>query len=359
MDRRKISSEDGQVLIQVTLMLVVLLAFVGLAIDGGLVYAERRHMQNAADAGALAGARELCLGHTASEAEAKAREYLIFNGVLDSAILGGDISVVDNVVDVTARVTTNTFLMGLIGSPTVDIGADAAAACGAASRACGLWPIAFEQAAWEIMFDDGGCEDEREFIVWNDEKLECEEGKNLCDCYECDIDGTVEGDDIVVMGGGDRGWLDFGALSELYPGFAEECTGGGASLLECHIRSNAGLAVDLPMCIAGESGVVAGVKDGIDSRAGDFVQIPLFNDFCPVDTPPKEYHVAGFGCVEVIGWEQSFVLEPSDAYSDTLKTERGKAIRVKMACDECTTECGSTTGATPQPWELTAVSLIK
>ena len=54
MDRRRCSSEDGQVLIQVALMLVVLLTFVGLAIDGGLVYAERRQMQNAADAAALA-----------------------------------------------------------------------------------------------------------------------------------------------------------------------------------------------------------------------------------------------------------------------------------------------------------------
>ncbi len=287
MDRRRCSSEEGQVLIQVTLMLVVLLTFVGLAIDGGLVYAERRQMQNAADAAALAGARELCLGHSATEAGAKAREYLIFNSVSDSAIESGDISIIDNVVDVTARETTNTFLMGLIGSPTVEIVADAAAACGGATSACGLWPIAFEQVAWETMVIDGGCEDDKEFLVWNDEKLECEEGKDLCDCYECDINDTVEGDDIVVMAGGNRGWLDFGNLGDLYPGFAEGCKGGGASLLECHIRSNSGLTVDLPMCIPGEPGVKAGVKDGIDSRAGDFVQIPLFDTFCASSDPKK------------------------------------------------------------------------
>ena len=46
---------------------------------------------------------------------------------------------------------------------------------------------------------DGGCDEDKEFIVWNDEKLECEEGKDLCDCYECDINDTVEGNDIVAM----------------------------------------------------------------------------------------------------------------------------------------------------------------
>jgi hypothetical protein len=40
---------------------VALFAFVGLAVDGGYTFAQRRWMQNAADAAALAGARELLL----------------------------------------------------------------------------------------------------------------------------------------------------------------------------------------------------------------------------------------------------------------------------------------------------------
>src|SRR5690606_4536767 len=69
--------ERGQTLVQVALMLVVLLGFAALAIDGGMVYAERRHMQNAADAGALAGARELCLSGSETLAIEKARAYTV------------------------------------------------------------------------------------------------------------------------------------------------------------------------------------------------------------------------------------------------------------------------------------------
>ncbi len=54
--------ESGQTLVYVALSLVTLLLFVALAIEAGHLYAERRRMQNAADAGALAGVRESCLG---------------------------------------------------------------------------------------------------------------------------------------------------------------------------------------------------------------------------------------------------------------------------------------------------------
>ncbi len=49
-------SERGQVLILIVFAMVVLIALTGLAVDGASVYADRRHAQNAADAGALAGA---------------------------------------------------------------------------------------------------------------------------------------------------------------------------------------------------------------------------------------------------------------------------------------------------------------
>jgi len=59
---RSYRKQSGQVLIQVALMIGVLLLMAALAVDVGNMYAERRRMQNAADAGALAGARDLCLG---------------------------------------------------------------------------------------------------------------------------------------------------------------------------------------------------------------------------------------------------------------------------------------------------------
>jgi hypothetical protein len=49
------SSEQGQALVLLVLSMVVLLGFTALAIDGGMVYSDRRHVQNAADAASLAG----------------------------------------------------------------------------------------------------------------------------------------------------------------------------------------------------------------------------------------------------------------------------------------------------------------
>ncbi|MEJ2303473.1 MAG: Tad domain-containing protein [Anaerolineales bacterium] len=49
------SSERGQALILLVFAAVALLGFTALAIDGGMVYADRRHAQNAADAASLAG----------------------------------------------------------------------------------------------------------------------------------------------------------------------------------------------------------------------------------------------------------------------------------------------------------------
>jgi hypothetical protein len=49
------NSEKGQALIFIVIGFVILLGFVGLAIDGGRVYSDRRHAQNSSDAASLAG----------------------------------------------------------------------------------------------------------------------------------------------------------------------------------------------------------------------------------------------------------------------------------------------------------------
>ena len=48
-------AERGQVLVLLVLGMVVLLGFTALAVDGGMVYADRRQAQNASDASSLAG----------------------------------------------------------------------------------------------------------------------------------------------------------------------------------------------------------------------------------------------------------------------------------------------------------------
>ncbi len=49
-------SEKGQIVILLMLVMIVLLAFTALAIDGGMVFSDRRHAQSVADSASLAGA---------------------------------------------------------------------------------------------------------------------------------------------------------------------------------------------------------------------------------------------------------------------------------------------------------------
>lgn len=79
MARRRAGDPRGQVLVIVALALVVLLAFAGLAIDVGRSMAERRHVQNAADAAALAACKAIIDGATDSSASATARTIAAVN----------------------------------------------------------------------------------------------------------------------------------------------------------------------------------------------------------------------------------------------------------------------------------------
>ncbi|MEX1072019.1 MAG: Tad domain-containing protein [Anaerolineales bacterium] len=65
--------ERGQAIVLLAMLIVGLLAAMAIAADGGLLYAQRRSMQNAADNGALAGALAICSGGDAvAAAEAAA-----------------------------------------------------------------------------------------------------------------------------------------------------------------------------------------------------------------------------------------------------------------------------------------------
>lgn len=71
--------DHGQVLVIFALSITVLFAAAGLAFDVGRFYSERRFLQNAADAAALAAASALIRGETTTQADARAREVLTAN----------------------------------------------------------------------------------------------------------------------------------------------------------------------------------------------------------------------------------------------------------------------------------------
>ena len=57
--RAFLGDESGQAIIWVAVMLPLFLSIIGLAIDGGIVFSERRELQNIADGAARAGAMQI------------------------------------------------------------------------------------------------------------------------------------------------------------------------------------------------------------------------------------------------------------------------------------------------------------
>ncbi len=62
---RSLSDERGAVLILTVMMMPVMFGFLGLMLDGSMLYAARRELQDAADSAALAGAMQVDLGYFA------------------------------------------------------------------------------------------------------------------------------------------------------------------------------------------------------------------------------------------------------------------------------------------------------
>jgi len=78
--------EQGQVIILMALAMVALLGFTSLAIDGGMLYADRRAAQNAADAAAFAGILKKAKGLSDADAIMAAVDLASTNGYESSQV---------------------------------------------------------------------------------------------------------------------------------------------------------------------------------------------------------------------------------------------------------------------------------
>jgi Flp pilus assembly protein TadG len=117
--------EQGQILMVAALLLPVLLAMAGLAIDIGTYAANRRSLQNAADGAALAGGQEL---PNASAAETKALEYTSDHGINPSHVT---VTVTGGTTTPTIRVSIsrnhNFSFMAVVGVGSKSVAAAASA----------------------------------------------------------------------------------------------------------------------------------------------------------------------------------------------------------------------------------------
>ena len=146
---RRSGDESGQALVLVAITMVVLIGFVGLAIDVGNAYLTQRELQKAADAAALAGALEL---PNATAAAAVAQDYGAQSGGKNPAKLVDDAAMTvttrcvtslgcapsrgihTNVIAVTEEASVPTYFAKLLGFDSFDVSAKATACSPCAAK---------------------------------------------------------------------------------------------------------------------------------------------------------------------------------------------------------------------------------
>ncbi len=224
-ERGFIRSEKGQSLILIALMMVVLLALAGLAIDGGNMFLQRRRVQNAADAGALAGTRVLaqlitnCRPGDAGDDDAVERsvhEFVGGNGFpaaegneivawyanADAEPLGqvGAGGIPDTATGVHVRIDAEvpTHFLKVLGIDQSQIGADAMAMTGRVTQfGSGLLPFGVPLQVVQAL------DPEEDFVA-----LDTGDGSF---CIDENENGTYEDNEVCLNPGDNsaqRGWLN-------------------------------------------------------------------------------------------------------------------------------------------------------
>ena len=203
LERRR-RGESGQVLVIVAGGMVALILIVGLVLDGGSAFGQRRQQQRATDLAALAGANDLLLHNNASSAETIALDVAKQNGfdpALVSVAAHATLYSQGNAGSVKVEITEphpNSF-SSLIGMNTWNVSAAGTAKTGTITGSRGSGPFMFSNKN----FLSNGLPDPR-FT-----KTTCTAGGAI----GCQF-GTANGDAPVtydpVTGQQDLAWTNFG-----------------------------------------------------------------------------------------------------------------------------------------------------
>lgn len=303
MNNETISNERGQNLLIFAVIMVVLVALAALVIDGGFSLSKRREAQNAADAGALAGANAMCTGASPAITKAQAIDYAGRNGAADPTPI---VDVGDEEITVTTTIPYDTFLAGIFGSDEVTITADASAGCYVPCEIKGVLPVAWacEPPATGEDLGDNACgiqygtdaNTNNRYIIMDSQNLNqdfyCQDPPNSglpAGTLDCDLNGDGVND---LMAGGNRSWLDLSG------------GGGGANELKDWIWNGYSGTLKDHMWFGGQAGVENSVFQAVGDIIGEIVWLPVFDSFClgvPDTICPTSYHT-----------------NPPDAWQDTL-----------------------------------------
>ena len=223
--------ERGQTLIVAALFMAVVMGFTAMTIDVGLFLEDRRQLQNAADAAALAGVQHL--PQQPDVARAKAEEWALNNGVPTNQIVSIEVQTTNYPNDTMYVKFTREFgwIFGrVLGKVTSDVPGSAKAVVGSLAGNHNMMP-------WALLQGDSAC-------------------------LDANGDAIYSASCVVKVGAGNaiNGW--YGALD--YDG-----TGGGSAEYRANIVDG---TVNTRYCVAGDTspGCVTAVSI-VDSLTGNKV----------------------------------------------------------------------------------------
>lgn len=308
MNKRLSFTEKGQSLVLVAILAFVFLAMLAIVLDGAYGYFQRRLAQNAADAGALAGADALCSeGIWTAEIEAIAEDYATVENHADTAEAT---EAGERKVRVDASITFNTFFGRILGTEEITAVADATAGCYPPGIMEGVIPVAWscrepvvedEEHEWSsddckflygdeddppsgqiyiIMDGSKFLDDIGEYAACQDPPYDptCTDPSAGCvvldpGLLDCDIDNDGIND---IMSGGERSWLDLDGGSS------------NATELSKWINKSEIPPIQIHLWLVGSDGnKVTAYQEAYAELVGKDAILPVFNQHCDMKTDPS------------------------------------------------------------------------
>lgn len=145
----RLREDRGQIIVLFALALVALIAMVGLVLDGGSAFAQRRSEQNAADLAALAAGNDYLINGDKAVAIAAAKAVAAQNGFAESATTVVNVTFQDNDTEVKVDISAphrNNFT-SIVGMSTWQVSTTATVETGIPNKANGA-PFIFNTKAF-------------------------------------------------------------------------------------------------------------------------------------------------------------------------------------------------------------------
>ena len=149
---RFVKDESGQALVMTAVSMSLLMGFLALAVDVGMLFRERRQMQIAADAAAAAAALDFKYNNVASSARTAGKSSALANGVTNTGYVtintppvNGPYASVSGYAEAIVQQPTSTYFMRLFRFDSITVAARAVAGrgsmCGRTADAYGRWEV--------------------------------------------------------------------------------------------------------------------------------------------------------------------------------------------------------------------------